>query len=191
MPTKKKNIISNILWVVFALLLIIVAFILGTRPQVITDSLASTWQRIKNFLIPDVFKMGNFTEHDARKAVFAVRDKYGVDLARTVEKMFRWETAHFTSRQYRETGTAGLTAAKGWPVEVPKSPTVTFRVDPALDSAGRSKIDYIVWSPEPFALFLASYIKKYNGNFARWFSTDENKQVSYREKVNSIKTKFV
>jgi|LakMenE18May11ns_1017448.scaffolds.fasta_scaffold9875877_5 hypothetical protein len=131
-----------------------------------------------------------FTELDAKKAILNIKDKYGLEMAMLIEQMFRFETNHFKSLQYKKTGTAGLTVGK-WPAPVPKSPTVTFKTNPALDSAGRSQIDYIVWNPAEFTEFLVNYIKRYNGNFGRWFSTDPEKQKAYINKVSQVKTRFV
>lgn len=131
-----------------------------------------------------------FTEADVKAAILSVREKYGVELARTIEQMFRLETAHFKSLQYKKTGTAGLTAGK-WPEPVPKGPIITLKTNPALDSAGRSQINYIVWNPADFTDFLAKYIIRYNGNFGRWYSTNPALQQQYAEKVAQIKPRFV
>jgi len=131
----------------------------------------------------------NFTELDAKNAILAVKNKYGVDMARLVEKMFRWETGHFKSGAYKVTGTAGMTKGN-WGAGVPTD-TINFKTNPALDSGGRSNIDFILWNPKDFALYLASYIKRHNGNYGRWFSTIPEKQTSYANKVQTIKAKFV
>lgn len=131
-----------------------------------------------------------YTEADAKAAILAVREKYGVEMARLIEKMFRLETRHFKSLQYKKTGTAGLTAGK-WPAPVPKNPVITLKTNPALDSAGRSEISYIIWNPADFTDFLAQYIQRYNGNFGRWYSTNPAKQLEYISKVNQVKNRFV
>lgn len=127
----------------------------------------------------------NFTIDDAKNAILEVKKIYGIEMAQLVEKMYRLETSHFTSSQYKLTGTAGMEAG-AWGNYVPKGlPTISLK-DPKLGFR-----DYIIWTPRSFALFLASYIKKYNGNFARWNSLNEVKQLSYRNTVNSISNKFV
>ena len=137
-----------------------------------------------------LFMQKEFTEADAKAAILAVKEKHGEEMARLIEKMFRLETRHFKSLQYRKTGTAGLTVGK-WPSPVPKTPTITLKTNPALDSAGRSQISYIVWNPADFSEFLAQYIKRYNGNFGRWYSTKPELQAAYAAKVNQIKNRFV
>jgi hypothetical protein len=75
-----------------------------------------------------------------------------------------------------------------WSSQVPKKlPVIKMH-----DSDRSDGIDtFLVWNPKDFALFLASYIIKYDGNYARWFSTNDAKQAEYRRKVESIKAKFV
>lgn len=124
-----------------------------------------------------------FTIDDAKNAILAVKSKYGVEMAKRVEQIFRLETAHFKSGQYEQTGTAGLVQGH-WPSPVPKSPTVTFNVN-------GKPFSYVVWNPHEFADFLAKYINTYNGNYARWNSLDPAAQQKYRVLVDSIKPQFV
>jgi len=136
---------------------------------------------LKNSFMPQ----NNFSETDAKNAILEVQKKYGTSIAQTVEKMYRLETANFKSSQYILTGTAGMEQG-AWGNYVPKGlPTIPLK-DPKLGIR-----NYIVWNPKDFALFLASYIVKYDGNFARWNSTNPDKQLSYKKAVNSITNKFV
>lgn len=127
-----------------------------------------------------------FTENHARTAILAVKQKYGETMARTVEKMFRLETSHFRSEQYRKTGTAGMEAGK-WK-DLPKNlPVIKMH-----DSDKTDGIDtFIVWNPTDFALYLAAYITRHGGNFARWYSLNSDAQKTYAQKVSAVKTKFV
>lgn len=134
--------------------------------------------------------VGNFTEADGEKAILAIKAKYGVEMARTVEKIMRLETAHFKSGQYKKTGSAGMEVGK-WK-DLPKEliSTQTVKMEDADKSDGID--EFIVWkSPTSFAIYLAEYIKRYNGNWARWNTTNAEKQRKYAAIVNSIKTKFV
>ncbi|MCW3078364.1 MAG: bacterial domain protein [Bacteroidetes bacterium] len=182
MSTKKGNIISKSILIVCGLLLVLIAYMIGTRPQEVAEWFKNLFGKIKN-IKPDVFKMENFTDQDIKKGVLAVKDKYGIEMAQTVEKIFRLETGHFSSQQYRQTGTPGLVEGK-WPNPVPKYPTVSFNTN-------RGRLNYVVWNPLECAMFLAEYIKKYSGNYARWNSTDKTAQAEYRKRVESIKPKFV
>lgn len=131
-----------------------------------------------------------FTPEDAKTAILAVKQKYGDQMAKDVERIFRLETAHFKSSQYQKTGSAGMEAGK-WK-NLPPELIEPYTVD--MHDADKSDgIDkFIVWkSPTAFAIYLAEYIKRYNGNWARWNTTDPQKQAKYRAVVNTIIPKFV
>lgn len=49
-----------------------------------------------------------YTLDDAKEALKIIYDKYGEEMAMTIEKMYRSETAHFSSGQYKHTGTGGM-----------------------------------------------------------------------------------
>lgn len=126
-----------------------------------------------------------FTEADAKEAIQEVTKKYGTATAQTVEKMMRLETAHFTSMQYRLTGTAGMEIGK-WGKSVPNAGTVQMK-----EGGTGIKKTFLVWNPKNFALFLADYITRYNGNFARWNSLQPDTQKEYANRVSKIKSRFV
>ncbi|EKT3967486.1 hypothetical protein NTJ12_002578 [Flavobacterium psychrophilum] len=50
----------------------------------------------------------NFTVDDGKKALEIIYDKYGEEMAIIIERMYRDETAHFTSKQYASCGTGGM-----------------------------------------------------------------------------------
>ncbi len=130
----------------------------------------------------------NFTLEDAKKAIQTVKQKYGADIAKRVEQMMRLETAHFTSKQYRLTGSAGMEVGK-W-LNIPVGVTEGFIEMDDIHKKGLEK--FIVWrSPTDFAIYLAEYIKRYNGDFARWNALDPNLKKQYAVKVNSVTPKFV
>ena len=126
---------------------------------------------------------GNYTIDDAKNAILNVQKIYGTEMAKIVEKMYRLETAHFKSSQFVLTGTAGMEQGK-WS-NVPKLDTIPLK-DPILGMR-----DYLIWNPKDFAVYLAEYIKRFDGNFARWNSTNTTRQSEYRKRVNSINNKFV
>ncbi len=130
----------------------------------------------------------NFTIQDGKNAIQTVKNKYGVDMAKRVEQMMRLETTHFTSKQYRLTGSAGMEVGK-WS-NIPTGATEGFIEMDDIHKPGIEK--FIVWkSPTDFALYLAEYIKRYNGNFSRWNALDPTLQKEYAVKVNSVTPKFV
>jgi len=132
----------------------------------------------------------SFTIDDGKTAVLAVKSKYGVDMAKIIEKMFRWETGHFKSGQYKKTGSAGMEVGKWSNIDKYLLEPYTVKMQDADLSDGID--EFIVWkSPTQFAFYLAEYIKRHGGNWARWNTTNAEKQALYRSKVNSLTTKFV
>ncbi len=135
-----------------------------------------------------IYKQGDkmFTEEDAKKAILKVKEKFGLSMAQLVEKMMRLETAHFTSRQYVKTGSAGMEEGqwKNLPYPMDSIP-MDDTLKPGLER-------FIVWrGVDDFAIYLANYINRYDGNYARWNSKDPIAQAEYRNRVNSIRSKFV
>lgn len=130
--------------------------------------------------------MKNYTEDDAKNAILAVQNMYGTEMARTVEKMLRLETGHFKSQQYKKTGSAGMEEGKWANLPYPMD---SIAMDDVL-KPGMER--FIVWqSVTDFALYLAEYIQRYNGNYARWNSLNPLVQMEYRKKVESVKPRFV
>lgn len=130
--------------------------------------------------------MKNYNTNDAKNAILSVAKSYGVPMAQTIEKMMRLETAHFTSGQYRKTGSAGMEEGK-WS-------NLPYAMDSiAMDDIHKPGLErFIVWpSVTDFAVYLAEYIKRHNGNWARWNSLNPLAQTEYTNRVNSIIPRFV
>jgi len=127
-----------------------------------------------------------FTEQDAKDAILAVKEKYGIPLAQKVEKIFRLETAHFTSLAYKLTGTAGMEVGK-WK-DLPQGLKTTTAID---DKAKAGQQEFIIWTPKEFALYLAEYIKRHNGNENRWNAIDPTLQANYAKLLSGVKNRFV
>lgn len=135
-------------------------------------------------------KMKNFGLKEGAEAILEVQKIYGSDMARIVEKMFRLETNHFKSGQYKNTGSAGMETGKWSSINPSEVEAYTYK---AHDSNLADGIDeFIVWKhPKYAALYLADYIKRHNGNYARWYSLNETSQQNYRNKINQIQNKIV
>jgi hypothetical protein len=129
-----------------------------------------------------------FNETDAKNAILFINNKYGYDMAKIIEKMMRLETGHFTSVQYKKTGTAGMELGK-W-ANIPKGATNGYIEMDDTHKPGIQK--FIVWkSVTDFAEYLAEYILKYNGNYLRWNGTDKNLQAEYNNRLKGVKNQFV
>ena len=125
-----------------------------------------------------------FNAAHAKAAISALRIHKNLERAALVEAILRLETRNFTSWQYVQTGTAGMEAGKwkGLPKNLP-----FIEIDDKK-KAGIEK--FIVWNPFDFVFYLSDYIDRYNGNFARWNSTDQIKQASYKKAVLNQNVKF-
>jgi LysM repeat protein len=147
-----------------------------------------------------------FDEEDAKKALKIIHDKYGKDMAIVVEKMYRAETRHFGSEQYKYGGTPGMevhgTAPYyGWDsslfIEKPAGTWSAYE-NKGLSTVGGNaqvtkskKVFVCVPSVIVGMTYVAEYTKKHKGNYARWFSTDESKQAVYRNELSKIKARIV
>ncbi|SAK98269.1 EF hand domain-containing protein [Caballeronia catudaia] len=60
-------------------------------------------------------EQNDFTEEDAKRALRHILDKYGREIAEVVERMYRTETRHFQSMQFRRCGTGGMEVHGGPP----------------------------------------------------------------------------
>lgn len=156
-------------------------------------------------------KLGKtFTEADAKPALAKVKAKYGIEMAKLIEKVARWETAHFTSKQYKLTGTGGMEAHGsapyyGWfaaffvanPDYRPVGTTAMLE-NAGLSAEGgnaqskSAKVFVIMPSVEAWMMFLADYATRYakDGGIARWYSTDKNAQKLYMDKLATVSSKI-
>lgn len=127
----------------------------------------------------------SFTEKDGTDALLKIATKVPKDRAKLLERIMRHETGHFTSKQYKQTGSAGMEEGK-WS-NLPPHTTILFK-----DNHDGHIGKFIVWnSVYDFLVYLNNYIDRYNGNFARWNTTDTNGQKIYASKVNSVKNRTI
>jgi len=133
-------------------------------------------------------KQVRFNESDAESAILKIADLKGSARAKLLEKILRAETAHFTSNQYKLTGSAGMEIGN-WQ-DLPKQHILGYIIIDDSKKAGLEK--FIVWdSVYEFLLYLSDYIDRYNGKFERWNSLDPVLQANYKKLVNSVTARFV
>lgn len=148
----------------------------------------------------------DFTEQDAKEALQYIYTKYGRVTAEIIEKMYRTETRHFQSMQYRRCGTGGMEVHGeapyyGWnSAFFTEAPTGTWS---AFEGAGLSgaggnqqvtthrKVFVVVSSVKIGMEFKAKYIAGHGGNYARWYSTDPHAQALYRQTLDGITPRIV
>ena len=131
-------------------------------------------------------------------------------MARIIEKMYRSETTHFTSGQYKNTGTGGMEVFGkppyyGWSSKFfEQNPSYKpIGIWSAYENEGLSKQGgnpqvkdkkkQFVVMPSVLAgmEYKAYYINKYNGNWARWYSTQVQAQEKYKKAIKPFKAYIV
>lgn len=127
-----------------------------------------------------------------------------------MEKMYRLETRHFQSSQYRFCGTGGMEAHGeapyyGWDstffVNNPEfKPMGLWSAYENAGLSGSGGNAQVTTSQKRFVIlpsvlagmeYKAQYFQRHNGNYARWFSTDVTRQETYRETLTTIRSRIV
>ncbi len=167
-----------------------------------------------------------FTVEDGKKAINDLYNKYkdkkwnwkwegsekevevtGKDLVTIVEKMYRLETTHFTSKQYQNCGTGGMESFGsapyyGWDSNLfTEQPIGTWSAFEGKGLSGQGGNAQVTTKQKEFVKlksvlvgmeYKIKYIIKYEGNYARWYNaTDTSAQEKYRESLKGIKARFV
>lgn len=122
--------------------------------------------------------------------------------AKRIEQIYRLETAHFKSKQFKNTGTPGMVATNldpnsffGW------SSLEKFAKDQKLLASdfligyskkiGDKMFDYIQFKkPILMPMFMYFYFRLYKWNYGRWFSKSETEQKKYMQDVEKVTPKF-
>lgn len=142
----------------------------------------------------------NSVENAFRDTLKKLRDTgiYSDDTLRSVEQIYRLETRHFDSDQFKKTLSAGMQAANdnppfyGWSSKnflKPNGKYVKLRDDLVeMTDSGGNKVKFLdFYTLEDAMLVLAMFLERYN-RAGRWFSTDENKMSEYESKLSGIET---
>lgn len=128
--------------------------------------------------------------------VFAdISKKYGKDIAANVERIYRLETNHFKSDQFKKTGSAGMLSFSpfypyGW-----NSLKEFWDKNPEYKPVGTnysfSSFSYLAFPNYGGFYTLAEVLKSRGNNPGKWYSTDEDKISEYNEKIKNIKNLYV
>ncbi len=153
-----------------------------------------------------VYKKQNhgFTVEDAEVALRIINDRYGKEMAQMIEKIYRWETGHFTSGQYINCGSPGMEAfgeapSYGWnsdiytkyPEYIPVGLWERYENKGKSGQGGNNQVTdrvkkYIVFpSVEAGMSYIAEFILRYKGNVGRWHSKDTTVQQNYIKDINT------
>lgn len=153
-----------------------------------------------------------FTENDIVPALKKAEKIYGTDAAALLERVYRWETAHFKSGQYRNTGSAGMevgsttgtdrkkiptkkypygwtTPKKLWENNPKYKPVGTYTTPENQTGIVKTFIKFP--STEAAVLTLAEVLKKRGWNAGTWYSTNKVLQDKYNGHINSVKNRII
>lgn len=156
----------------------------------------------------NAMRQNNFTPEDAKKAILKLKQKQGQDIAELIERVIRRETAHFTSGQYKRTGSPGMETGYingdtdkpkkqfpyGWALrdfwtKNPKyAPSGTYTMPE--NKTGIKKTFIVFPSVEAATFTLAEHLRKKNWNAGAWYSTKPSLQADYNRELNRIIPRF-
>lgn len=130
-----------------------------------------------------------------KEALERVKNMFGPEIAKNVERIYRLETRNFDSEQYRKTFSAGQEAVEG----IDKYPygwnDSFWNKYPTLRPIGLVGMNDVSGTYARFIkypnvtagmLYLGDFLRRYNNNPGRWFTTNDAAQKTYNEKIASI-----
>jgi hypothetical protein len=143
------------------------------------------------------------TESEILSGLAWVIDNYGRSFAENVERVLRWETAHFKSKQWIDGNTAGMEATTitfpyGWSslsefvndMDVDPSLFTTYTM--VENNTGITKRFIRFPDAYTFIIFLAWFIKnKRGGRFGYWYSLDEASARRYENNIAGVVPRYV
>lgn len=139
------------------------------------------------------------TDASIKAALKAVRDKYGVEIARNVERIYRLESGGLSNLLLQRTNAPGMQAVKtSWPFGWSKrgtnagmfAPVVRMRENnPQTGQPQGNTIPFVAFKRIGDAVeYVAHFLSDYDNNAGRWKSTDAAQQLRYRNALLSMPT---
>jgi|LauGreDrversion4_2_1035121.scaffolds.fasta_scaffold83825_5 hypothetical protein len=132
---------------------------------------------------------------------------YGREKTKRLEQMYRNETAHFKSGQFKTSFSPGMESVPnnapsyfpfGWSslkqfAEKYNIPASSFYQGPTLTEGGTGKPKRFVGFPTLLSamMFVMFVIEKRGWNFGKWYSFNENLAQGYLNHLDKIRTPFV
>ncbi|EAN4327045.1 hypothetical protein EG703_05395 [Salmonella enterica] len=155
----------------------------------------------------------NYTPSDAKEALRTIYKEYGYDMAKTIEQLYRDETGHFQSTQYKRCGAGGMEVSGknpqppgyGWneslfsrhPEYSPIGVWWAFENKGLSGQGGNQQITsrkkgYIIFPSVLAAMeYKVDYINRNGGNWANWHSRNPTVQEHYRVAISKMRHTFV
>lgn len=165
----------------------------------LTISLAGIMRNRKKTSLIGGFKTSVKGLDNIKASIQSVKNRYGIETARWVERIYRLETRNFKSGQFIQTGSAGMEKHSnsypyGW-----TTPAILWDERPDFRPVGFIKMnengtgigkEFLIFpSVEAAMLSLGEYVKKYGPG--RWYSINELDQIAYVEKLLKFDTSLV
>ena len=142
------------------------------------------------------------TQDEKQQAFVNLKNNFGLEFAKKIEQLFRWETGHFTSDQFKEGFSPGMVATKttypfGWASldEFNKQNSIDGRrygIGRTFVVKGKN-FRYVKFPNFTTAVnFVSWFIRnKRGGVVQKWNSLDTTASNKYLSDLNTIKTHFV
>lgn len=136
-----------------------------------------------------------------RAALKRAAERYGVDIARNVERIYRLESGGLNNVLLQRTNAPGMQAlASSWPFGWKRrgtdpsmfAPVVRMRENnPATGIPQGAEVAFVAFNRIDTAVdYLAQFLREYGNNAGRWKSTDPVLQKRYRDALANIPTSW-
>ncbi len=139
--------------------------------------------------------------NDPQTVFTKLQTKYGTNYARLIEKLYRYETAHFTSGQYAKTWSAGMVATStafpfGWASLdefLAANPQYKGDFGTVQMNTSRGVKKYVKFPNLESAVFFISWFiqNKRGGDVGKWNSLDAGESASYLAELSRVSARFV
>lgn len=159
-------------------------------------------------------KLQNPSEVEIKNAFTKLAENYGLPIAKAVEKIFRLETRHFASSQFRVAFSAGMLKfgsvfpygwgrqLKLWTLYPELAPDGTYTIYVKVLPDGRGVISstpkegykkyvYLTFPSIYAGLAAVAENIKSRGNAESWNSNDPKEQKVYLSRLNTISNRYV
>lgn len=145
--------------------------------------------------------MPNTDDANIKIALKRIFDEFGREKTEKLEQLFRKETAHFTSRQFKGGGSPGMepspntnrTFPYGWTslkrfADANAIPYSKFYISGPYTEGGTGKQKYFIGFPNVYTAmkFVMYVIRKRGWNFGKWRAFDETISNNYNASLNTI-----
>jgi len=141
------------------------------------------------------------TEENIKEAFKQIFNDFGREKTERLEQLFRWETSHFRSGQFKGTNSPGMEPSPngnkvfpyGWTslknfATAYNIPSTSFFISGPYTEGGTGKQKYFVGFPNVYIamLFVMYVISRRDWNFGKWRAFDAAISNDYNNKLNTV-----